>query len=94
MATKAAQRAIEQAGITAAEIDLIIAATVTPDTFFLHRLPRPAHARARRTPPASTSPPPAPASYGIEVAQQFISNHTYNTHPGPLVRTNLSSIVN
>ena len=34
MATKAAQRAIEAAGITAADIDLIIVATISPDTFF------------------------------------------------------------
>ncbi len=34
MATKAAQRAIEAAGITAEEIDLIIVATISPDTFF------------------------------------------------------------
>lgn len=34
MATKAAQRAMEAAGVTAEEIDLIIVATITPDTFF------------------------------------------------------------
>jgi 3-oxoacyl-[acyl-carrier-protein] synthase III len=34
MATKAARRAMEAAGITAADIDLIIVATITPDTFF------------------------------------------------------------
>src|SRR5438067_10509487 len=34
MATKAAQRAIEQAGIDANEIDLIVVATATPDMFF------------------------------------------------------------
>lgn len=34
MATHAARRAMESAGITADEIDLIIVATVTPDTFF------------------------------------------------------------
>lgn len=33
MATKAAQRAIEAAGVTPEEIDLIIVGTVTPDTF-------------------------------------------------------------
>jgi 3-oxoacyl-[acyl-carrier-protein] synthase III len=32
MATKAAQRALEQAGIAAADIELIIVATITPDT--------------------------------------------------------------
>ena len=34
LATKAAQRALEHAGITAEEIDLIIVATATPDMFF------------------------------------------------------------
>ena len=34
MATKAARRAIEAAGITADDIDLIIVATISPDTFF------------------------------------------------------------
>lgn len=33
MATKAGAKALEQAGISAAEIDLIIVATITPDTF-------------------------------------------------------------
>ena len=34
MATKAAERAMEAAGVTADEIDLIIVGTITPDTFF------------------------------------------------------------
>src|SRR5271154_1589422 len=34
MAVRAARAAIEQAGITPEEIDLIIVATVTPDMFF------------------------------------------------------------
>ena len=34
MASKAALRAMEAAGITAADIDLIIVATISPDTFF------------------------------------------------------------
>ena len=34
MATKAALKALESAGVTAEEIDLIIVATVTPDMFF------------------------------------------------------------
>ncbi|MEZ5299457.1 MAG: beta-ketoacyl-ACP synthase III [Verrucomicrobiales bacterium] len=34
MAAKAGRQAMEQAGVTAEEIDLIIVATVTPDTFF------------------------------------------------------------
>ena len=34
MATEAARRAMESAGVTAEEVDLIIVATVTPDMFF------------------------------------------------------------
>ncbi|MCB1095305.1 MAG: ketoacyl-ACP synthase III [Verrucomicrobiae bacterium] len=34
LGTKAALKAMEQAGVTAEELDLIIVATVTPDTFF------------------------------------------------------------
>ena len=34
MATKAARKAMEAAGITAEDIDLIIVATISPDTFF------------------------------------------------------------
>ena len=34
MATKAAERAIEAAGIMAVDIDLIIVATISPDTYF------------------------------------------------------------
>jgi 3-oxoacyl-[acyl-carrier-protein] synthase III len=34
MATQAAKRAMEAAGVTATDIDLIIVATITPDTFF------------------------------------------------------------
>ncbi|MBP7950658.1 MAG: ketoacyl-ACP synthase III [Verrucomicrobiales bacterium] len=34
LATKAAQRAMEQAGVTAEQLDLIIVATISPDTFF------------------------------------------------------------
>ncbi|RYD24585.1 MAG: ketoacyl-ACP synthase III, partial [Verrucomicrobiaceae bacterium] len=33
MATKAAERALEQAGLAASDIELIIVATITPDTF-------------------------------------------------------------
>ncbi|MEM7145188.1 MAG: beta-ketoacyl-ACP synthase III [Verrucomicrobiota bacterium] len=34
LATKAAERAMDQAGITADDIDLLIVATISPDTFF------------------------------------------------------------
>ncbi len=80
MAAKAAQKAMEQAGITAEEIDLIIVATVTPDTSF------PAtscwvqkHLGASNAACFDLSAACSGFLYGIEVAQQFISNHTYET---------------
>lgn len=80
MAAKAAQKAIEQAGITAEDIDLIIVATVTPDTNF------PAtscwvqkHIGASKAACFDLSAACSGFLYGIEVAQQFISNHTYET---------------
>jgi 3-oxoacyl-[acyl-carrier-protein] synthase-3 len=80
LAAKAAQRAIEQAGISPEEIDLIIVATVTPDMFF------PATAcfvqkkiGAKRAACFDVSAACSGFLYGIEVAQQFITSHTYNT---------------
>lgn len=80
MATEAARRAIEQAGITIAEIDLILVATVTPDTAF------PATAcwvqKALGATQAACFDVSAACSgflYAIEIAQQFIANHTYDT---------------
>jgi 3-oxoacyl-[acyl-carrier-protein] synthase-3 len=94
MAAKAAQNALDQAGVAAGEIDLIIVATVTPDTFFpstachVQRL-----LGADKAACFDVSAACSGFLYGIEVAQQFISNHTYNT---VLVigADKLSSIVN
>jgi len=94
MATKAALNAMEQAGVTAAEIDLILVATVTPDTFFPSTA---CHVQrqlgAKNAACFDLSAACSGFLYGIEVAQQFISNHTYNT---VLVigADRLSSIVN
>ena len=62
MGTKAAQRALESCGLKPEDIDLIIVATITPDTFTpstpaISRMPL-----APRMPPPLTFPPPAPAS--------------------------------
>lgn len=80
MCVSAAQRAMEQAGVTAEEIDMIIVATVTPDTFF------PATAcwvqkklGAKNAACFDLSAACSGFLYGIEVAQQFICNHTYET---------------
>jgi 3-oxoacyl-[acyl-carrier-protein] synthase-3 len=94
MAANAARNAMEQAGVTAEEIDLIIVATVTPDTFFpstachVQRL-----LGAKKAACFDVSAACSGFLYGIEIAQQFIGAHTYNT---VLVigADKLSSIVN
>jgi 3-oxoacyl-[acyl-carrier-protein] synthase III len=80
MATKAALAAMSQAGIEAKEIDLIIVATVTPDMFF------PATAcwvqkklGAVRAACFDISAACSGFLYAMEIAQQFISTHVYNT---------------
>ena len=80
LATKAAQRAIEQAGIDVSEIDLIIVATVTPDMFF------PSTAcfvqqklGAKNAACFDISAACSGFLYGIEIAQQFITNHAHDT---------------
>ncbi len=80
LAAKAALSAIENAGITAEEIDLILVATVTPDMFF------PSTAcfvqqkiGAKRAACFDVSAACSGFLYAIEIAQQFITSHTYNT---------------
>jgi 3-oxoacyl-[acyl-carrier-protein] synthase III len=80
MATKAAIAAMKQADIEAKEIDLIIVATVTPDMFF------PATAcwvqkkiGAVRAACFDISAACSGFLYAMEIAQQFISTHVYNT---------------
>src|SRR5580658_7000548 len=80
LATNAAKRAIEQAGIEPEEIDLIILATVTPDMFF----PSTAclvqqRIGAKRAACFDVSAACSGFLYGIEIAQQFITSSTYNT---------------
>jgi 3-oxoacyl-[acyl-carrier-protein] synthase III len=94
MAAKAALRAMDQAGVDANEIDLILVATVTPDTFF------PATAchvqriiGAKKAACFDVSAACSGFLYGIEIAQQFIGNHTYNTIL-VIGADKLSSIVN
>jgi 3-oxoacyl-[acyl-carrier-protein] synthase III len=94
MAAKAARRAMEQARVKATEIDLIIVATVTPDTFFPSTA---CHVQrilgARNAACFDISAACSGFLYAVEVAQQFISNHACNT---VLVigADKLSSIVN
>jgi 3-oxoacyl-[acyl-carrier-protein] synthase-3 len=80
MATKAALKAIEQANIAAAEIDLILVATATPDMLF------PATAcfvqkniGATNAACLDISAACAGFLFGVQIAQQFITSHTHDT---------------
>ena len=80
MAAKAAQRAMKMAGVTAAQIDLVIVATITPD------MPFPATAclvqqkiGAKRAAAFDLEAACSGFIYGIEIAQQFIMSRTYDT---------------
>ncbi len=80
MSAAAAQAAIEQAGISAAEIDLIIVATVSPDMMF----PSTACWVQKKIGADNAACFDVLAAcsgfiYGIEIAQQFITSHTHNT---------------
>jgi len=94
LAAEAAKQAMENAGITVEEIELILVATITPDTFFpstachVQRLIGAKNAACFDLNAACSG-----FLYGVEIAQQFIANHTYST---VLVigADKLSSIVN
>jgi 3-oxoacyl-[acyl-carrier-protein] synthase-3 len=80
MGAKAALAAMEQAGISAEEIDLILVATATPDMVF------PATACFIQTKIGATkaacldiSAACAGFLFAVEIAQQFITCHTYDT---------------
>jgi 3-oxoacyl-[acyl-carrier-protein] synthase-3 len=79
MGAKAAMKAIEQAGISAADIDLILVATATPDMLF------PATAcfvqkkiGATNAACLDISAACAGFLFGVEIAQQFITSHTHD----------------
>src|SRR2546423_14907304 len=80
MAAKATLKALEQAKISAKEIDLILVATATPDMLF------PATAcfvqkKFGATNAACLDIAAACAGFifGLEIAEQFITSHTYDT---------------
>src|SRR5438270_8362221 len=80
MAAKAALKAIEQAKISPADIDLILVATATPDMLF------PATAcfvqkkiGATNAACLDISAACAGFLFGVEIAQQFITSHTHDT---------------
>jgi 3-oxoacyl-[acyl-carrier-protein] synthase-3 len=79
MATKAALKAMEQAGISALDIDMILVATATPDMLF------PATAcfvqkkiGASKAACLDISAACAGFLFGVEIAQQFITSHTHD----------------
>jgi len=94
LAAEAARNAMQNAGVTTEEIDLILVATITPDTLFpstschVQRLIGAKNAACFDVNAACSG-----FLYSVEIAQQFIANHTYNT---VLVigADKLSSIVN
>src|SRR5882762_5654948 len=80
MAAHAAMRAMQNGGITADQIDLIIVATITPD------MPFPATAclvqhklGARRAAAFDMEAACSGFIYALEIGQQFIMSRTYNT---------------
>ena len=80
MAAKAARLAMDRAGVSGEEIDLIIVATITPDMLF------PSTAclvqqkiGARRAAAFDIEAACSGFIYALEIAQQFIASHTYNT---------------
>ena len=94
MAAKAAQAAMENAGVTPEEIDMILVATITPDMFF----PSTACQVQRQIGAKNATCMDVNAAcsgflYCVEIANQFISNHGCET---VLVigADKLSSIVN
>jgi len=80
MAAEAAKAAIENAGITVEEIDLILVGTITPDTVFpstachVQRLIGAKNATCFDVNAACSG-----FLHGVEIANQFIANHTYDT---------------
>jgi 3-oxoacyl-[acyl-carrier-protein] synthase-3 len=80
LATKAAQKAMDQAGIKAEEIDLVIVATITPDMAFpataclvQHKI------GARKAAAFDVEAACSGFIYAMEIGQQFIMSRTYNT---------------
>src|SRR5882672_10608724 len=80
LATQAARKAMQMAGVTGEQIDLIIIATITPD------MPFPSTAclvqqkiGARRAAAFDVEAACSGFIFGLEIAQQFIMSRTYDT---------------
>src|SRR5207248_10732708 len=94
LAARSAMRAIQKAGISPAQIDLIIVATITPD------MPFPSTAclvqqkiGANRAAAFDLEAACSGFIYALEIAQQFIMSRTYDTIL-VIGAAKLSSIVN
>jgi 3-oxoacyl-[acyl-carrier-protein] synthase III len=80
LATEAARRALASAGVSAADVDLIIVATITPDMLFpstacLVQQKLGAHRAAAFDIEAACSG----FVYALDIASHFVASHTYNT---------------
>jgi len=80
MATAAARKALERAGVSPAELDLIIVATITPDMPFpstaclvQHRL------GATRAAAFDIEAACSGFVYALDIGSHFVASHTYNT---------------
>src|SRR6184192_1705065 len=80
LAARAAMRAIQKAGISPGEIDLIIVATITPDMPFPSTACLVQHKiGARRAAAFDLEAACSGFIYALEIAQQFIMSRTYDT---------------
>ena len=80
LAAEAARRAMTQAGVKAEEIDLIIVATITPDMPFPSTACLVQHKiGAKRAACFDLEAACSGFLYALEVGQQFVAAHTYNT---------------
>src|SRR6266513_4094921 len=78
--SRAASAALESAGISVEEIDLILVATVTPDMFFPSTACFvQAKIGAKKAACFDVGAACSGFLYALEIAQQFITSHTYNT---------------
>ena len=92
MAVNAAREALKDAHLTAADIDLIIVATITPDMFFPATACLVQNKLGARTVPAfDVSVACSGFIYGLAIANQFISSGTYK-HALVIAAEKLSAI--
>lgn len=80
LAAHASRKAMQRAGVTGEQIDLIVVATITPDMPFPSTAALVQHKiGARRAAAFDLEAACSGFIYGLEVAQQFIMSRTYDT---------------